>query len=774
MAFSTGIFILLFCGISFRTNAQANQIIEIQIVDSLSLEPLSGATVSIAKHRHFHISDAQGKVKIDSLPLGEITLHVSYIGYHHQDVKIHLPSTKLLRVFLCSEIGHLHETIIAGAAIGNNFSARARTMMSAEEIQKHQGQNISDLLKNINGLSSMNSAGGIAKPVLRGMHGQRLLILNGNAAMEGQQWGDDHGPEIDPFQANGIEVIKGAASLEYGPAAMGGVIHILPAAYLKQAGIAAKINLQALSNNRQGAFSFKVEGRKGKENFMAWRVQGSMRKAGDAHAPSYQISNTGFNENNQSAMLIFGGKKWTWESNLSRFATVQGIFIGSHLGNIDDLKKALQANRPLIILPFSYNIGKPYQTVEHVLFSTKFNYQIAKNKKLSLLYVQQDNRRQEFDADRIYNQALQGKPATDLEIQSFNAEQSYEQKFRHHWVCKWGASELLQHNTVQGTQFIIPAFQSMSLGAFALLKREWLDANLSLGIRYDKRWLNVPSYFRFQKSYQYQSQMGGPAAGLTYNKQLQKQLSVSISLQSSWRPPAVNELYSYGLHYGVASFEIGSEKLVPERAYLLDINLRKAYQNISIEASAYVQQFNNFIYRSPMPEPILTIRGAFPAFQFMQHNARLMGLEASIVYQRKRAWQWESKFSYLHAQNIDLNQPLIFMPANRMEHTLGYVFSENKLFKLPFIELQSIWVAKQNRYVSGADFTTPPAAYVLLNINTGASFQPFKNGQSWLFNMSIQNVLNQNYRDYMSKFRYFTNDPGINFIFSLQIPISKN
>jgi iron complex outermembrane receptor protein len=305
---------------------------------------------------------------------------------------------------------------------------------------------------------------------------------------------------------------------------------------------------------------------------------------------------------------------------------------------------------------------------------------------------------------------------------------------------------------------------------FALLKKEWLQANLSFGCRYDWRQLTIPNFVRYQVNYAYNRLFNGITSGITFNKKWEKNYLLSASLQSGWRPPSVNELYSYGLHYGVAGFEMGDSLLTPERSFLLDINVKKSTKNWLFEVGIFSQTFLNFIYRNPMSDPILTIRGAFPAFKYSQQNAQLLGMETSGSFRPENGWQFEMRLSYLYAQNTGLNQALLWMPANRMEQQLGYVFKDRTAVRKAYIELQSVWVAKQNRVVQGVDFKEVPIAYVLLNVQSGFSFKPSSKSKDWKVNLSIQNLLNQSYRDYLSRFRYFTNDPGINVIINLVIP----
>ncbi len=750
---------------------QAQQMhLRVTVLDSLDGDPLYGATVSIQKHRHVHITDASGIAVFDSLQTGQLLMHVSYIGYHHLDKLFTLSKDNQITVLLCPESYHLHESIVLERGMNKELSNRTKQVLNESDVARKQGQNISELLSNINGVTLLSSSGGISKPVIRGLHSQRLVTIQGNSRIEGQQWGEDHGPEIDPFSASRVEVIKGAASVEFGPEAIGGVIKILPRPWLADPGVKGLVQTGFFTNNKQGAGSLLLEGRLGKEKFMAWRAQGSMRKAGDSRAPDYNLSNTGYDENSQAIALAFGYKKFLIETNFTRYQTKQGIFVASHLGNMDDLNRALKASQPLIILPFTYQIGKPFQQVQHILFSAKMIYSFPKKSILSLTYSQQVNSRQEFDADRIYNQALQGKPALDFEIQSFTTDLIYECKWANHWNAKIGSNILWQHNTLAGLQFIIPPFKSFTSGLYAILRKDLYEGSIAFGLRYDIRILDLPTYTRFNKQYAYHQFYNSPAFVVTYSKLLKPTWVFNATLSSGWRPPAVNELYSYGLHYGIASFEMGDSLLMPERTYLMELSLHKQNKNWSGEITFFSQYFNGFIYRKPMAEPTLTIRGAFPTFQFAQCNALLLGSELSIAYRPEIKLYGAMMLSYLYAQNLSLGEPLLFMPANRIQLQLGYTFSLSKKIIKPYFELQGIGVNRQNRYTPGIDYQDPPAAYALLHVNGGFGFKPYLKSEIWQVHLSCQNLLNQNYKEYLSRFRYFTNETGVNFILRLQVP----
>lgn len=745
--------------------------LQLKIVDSLTLEPLQGATAVLHKHGHAHITDNQGLVSLDSLTGTSVLVHISYIGYHHLDINLLLPQNEAVTVLLCSENYHLHETLVEAGSILSSFTKSNKDYLSGAALQSRQNQNLAAILNGINGLSLISSNGNIAKPVIRGLHSQRLVTLQGNSRIEGQQWGEDHGPEVDPFSVQELEVIKGAATVEYGPEAIGGVIRLLPKAWRKEKGIGAAINLQAMSNNKQGAANVGLEGRRDfkDHSWLAARTSGSLRRAGDSRAADYVISNTGFKEGAGQVGLAYKKNKWYGETNLSYYQTTQGIFVSSHVGNLNDLDLALSSKQPLVIIPFTYKISRPYQQVKHTLWNALLQFEPNANQRFQLNYTQQVNSRQEYDAEFNFNPNRRTEPATDLEIQSISADLVFEQKFSHHWKAKFGLSNQWQHNTTAGLQFIIPEFTSFTQGAFALVKKEFISGEVSLGSRFDWRFLNVPSYQRFNKTFAYQSQFKGLSMVFNWLKKLNEKLVLNTTLSYGFRPPAVNELYSFGLHYGIANFEIGNANLNPEKSLFGEVSLKKQFRLFTFELTGFARYFEGFIYRRPLPDPILTVRGAFPAFAFTQDNTFMGGAEMALNYGAEKGWYGATQISYLYAQNLSSNEPLIFMPTNRMQLNWGYRWIQKSKISNPFMQLSWNAIAKQNRVPEGVDYALPPDAYQLLGMNAGFGFKPFEKAKVWSLNMSIQNLLNTAYRDYLSRYRYFTDDAGFNLIIRLKI-----
>jgi iron complex outermembrane receptor protein len=763
----------LFAGSTFSQNVKLLYTLKITVKDSITGTFLEDATVTLTKHSHAHLTNQKGEAIFDTLRAGHYHFACTYIGYHSYESTLELPGQQRITVFLCPENYHLHETIIEGNGnkLTPTYSVQATTILNQSQIEKMRGQNLGELLKNVNGVTTLNTGPGIAKPVLRGLHSNRLVTLNNGVRQEEQQWGNEHAPAIDPFAVNKVEVIKGAASVEYGPEAIGGAIRLSPRAYPTTNGVEGEIALQGFSNNKQGSATALLQGTHFKQQQLSWRAQGTLRKAGDSRAPDYVISNTGFDEQNGNISAVYTYKKLQVEAFMSVFNTTIGIMRAAHIGSLTDLENAIQSDKPLIIKPFTYSIGKPYQQVWHETQSIRLSYQFTALGKLELQASRQLNSRQEYDLGVSWNpQSLtHTKPAYDLTLTTYTYDGVFEHKKWKNIIGKIGGSVMHQSNYTDGTQkTLIPNFIANTYGVFIFEK--WVKGRWSaeLGSRFDKRDQTI--YQRNSKNeivtqsrnYQRATAIVGGSYSFT------EKLKLSSTFSSAWRPPSINELYSNGLHNGTATYEIGDSNLVPEKSYNLDINLKYQHTKWVIETSVFRNSISDFIYQLPVQPPTITLRGTFPTFMFTQTDVVMQGAEVNVSYSLSKHFITTGAISYLHADDVTHNQPLIYMPSNRSK--LGVQYQTNSLWKVEhfFAEINWQYVAEQKRIPTNMDYKNPPPAYNLFDANIGFEI-PVKN-QHIKVSASAKNMFNVSYRDYLNRFRYFTDEPGRNFIVRLTIP----
>jgi iron complex outermembrane receptor protein len=770
--------LIAWCLVTFVASAQTGKSLyqlTVTVKDSITGKPLEDAVVGLTKHKHVHITSLNGTTVFDTLKSGHYHVVTSFIGYQTNELTIDLSAEKSIVVLLCPLSYHLHEAVIEQSALqdAKTYSIQAGSVMSAIQIEKQRGQNLGDLLKNVNGITTLNTGPGIAKPVLRGLHSNRLVLLNNGVKQEGQQWGSEHAPEIDPFTVNRVEVIKGAASVEYGPEAIGGAIRLSPREYRKTNGVNGEVGLQGFSNNRQGSVSGLLEGTHLKQQQFSWRVQGTLRKAGDARSPDYVLSNTALNEQNGSAALAYRFKRLQVEVLSSVFNSKIGILRAAHIGSSTDLYRAIDSDQPLIIKPFTFTIVKPYQQVWHETQSIKLSYALKTAGKIWVQASRQLNARQEYDLGVSWNpQSLtQIKPAYDLTLTTYTYDGVFEHAKWKNITGKIGISVMDQSNYTDGVQKpLIPNFIAYTYGFFAIEKWSKGRWTAELGTRFDKRDQTI--YYRKTnteiaqqfKTFQRATFIVGAGYAVTKNLQL------NSSIASAWRPPAINELYSNGLHNGTATYERGDSNLIPEQSLNLDVNAKFHNEKWIVEISAYRNQIEQFIYQLPVQPPTITLRGTFPTFQFTQSNVVMWGTELNASRSLHPHLMATAAVSYLHAQDVIRDQPLIYMPANRGR--LGLQYQHAQVWKLEqfFAELNWNYVSRQSRYPVGIDYKNPPAAYHLLDVNIGCEI-PVQQ-QHVMVSVSVKNVLDVSYRDYLNRFRYFTDEPGRNIIVRLTIPFS--
>jgi iron complex outermembrane receptor protein len=737
--------------------------------------PLIGATVQLIELNLVVQTNEEGVFILPNICEGTYTLKCNFIGYKSYEQKISIDNTqkKIVEIYLEHENTELQAVEVQGIRTVSELHTQATNHLIGKELDQTKGQVLGEALKKIVGVTTIQTGVSIAKPVIQGLHSNRVLIMNNGVRQEGQQWGAEHAPEIDPFVANQLTVIKGAASVRYGADAMGGVVLIEPKPLIKNNLIGGEINLVGFSNTQQGVASAILEGklRSKKENNWAkqlnhlyWRGQGTFKQAGTVRTPNYYLRNTGFEERNFSYNLGWLKENIGIEIFYSQFNSSIGIFSGSHFGNLSDLNTILAKGSPDSINQgnFTYNIERPYQRIEHELFKAKAYYKTPKVGKFSLIFARQFNYRAEFDKHFPRGDSLRlNTPQMAFKITTHTAELTWEHLPKKGFYGIVGVNGMVQNNTYNG-RFFIPFFRNYTAGAFAIEHLETGRWHLEAGLRFDYRHLEVdltenrqPTDYEFL-SYDFHNLSG--TLGAKY--QLLPHWELGSIIGMAWRPPSVNEMFSNGVHHGAASVEVGNRNLKNETAFNFSINSNYKKDNWNIDINLYQNYINNYIYLNPEKEPVLTVRGAFPLFTYQQGNVVLRGLDFSGAYTFLPRTTYQLKASFIRAYNYTLDDFLILMPADRYEHSLNYELKDIGKLSSSYIEIAVQQVMKQNRVPANTDYAAPPSAYTLVNMQIGTTLSIKKSQLS--FGIGVQNVMNVAYRDYLNRFRYFADEIGRN------------
>lgn len=745
-----------------------------RVVDAASGEPLVGATVFLVESRQGSATDREGRFTIASVKPGTYTAMFRLVGYEEQRIPLQLQEDVMQTVRLVATnielpgvtvTEHLDRTGLAG-------STHSVSMISSEDLDRHRGQTLGQTIEKIPGVTLLQTGPSISKPVIRGLHSQRVLVLNAGVPQEGQQWGGEHAPEIDPFAASSIEVLKGAEAVQYGSGAIGGVISVEPRKLRHEPAIDGEVILNGFTNNLQGACALMLEGGTDWLPGFGWRVQGSARRAGDARSADHVIGNSGFRELNASLAAGFAGEGRGLELYYSHFGTELGIYRGSHIGNLTDLMRAIQSGQPLGDYSFTYDIRPPKQEITHDLVSVRGYHVVGRLGRLNLQAGYQQNFRQEFDAHKAYNDSIAalGRPSFSLLLTTYTADATLDHQLGSSVFGKIGLSGIRQGNVRGGTVFLVPNFRSYSGGAYVL--ESWYTDRwtLTAGARYDYKWLRVyPIASRniLDRVHEYQNLSG--AFGAIY--QFSDEWSLGGNVGTAWRSPSVNELYSNDLHHGTAQFEIGNPDLRNEQSLSTDVTVRHMSQSTRVEISAYHNSMRHFIFLLPDPTPTLTIRGAFPTFRYTQANATLRGIDGMVEHELTPFYRIRFAGSLLRADNKDTGEPLFHMPADRVR--LTHHFHPHAFGPLgdPYIELSNTFVRRQDRSPANVDYAPPPSGYTLFELAVGA--EVLIGQQPIHLDVSVRNVFDVSYRDYLSRFRYYVDDPGRDISVRIRVPIGS-
>ena len=622
-----------------------------QVIDEVTGAPLPYATVYLEELELVKQANIDGYFQFDDLCPGSTHIKLSHVSCEplRQFIRIERDSVLYLRM-------HHHEELMDEVLVHGNksdFRTQNSNTIDKDLISKESNKNLGELLESIGGVSTLKTGSGISKPVIHGLYGNRIALLNNGIAQAGQQWGNDHAPEIDPFSADHISVIKGVGALEFSGSTLGGVVLIESKELDNEPHLHGIVNYIYQSNGRGSTFNSEL-GKSGQE--VAWRLNGSLKGIGDQHTPSYFLTNTGRKEANASFQLQKKSDRLTNSLYLSTYNTEIGILRGSHIGNLTDLTSAFYKKEPFFTeSTFSSTISEPRQEVSHHLLKLKSSYTPSKASKWVFQYAAQINNRKEFDVRRS---GRSEQAALSLLQFAHFLETNYSHAYENGGFLKAGLQGEVKDNTnnpLTGILPLIPDYLAYTGSAFSFYQRQKGKLFYEFGGRLDLKQLNVATISRdlprrierFNDTFY----NGSLSAGLKYD--VSDQLDINLNAGYVLRAPGVNELHSFGLHQGVSSLEIGNRSLVSEQSLKVtasvDLSLNEQFY---FQALAYFQSIDHYIYLKPETASILTIRGAFPTFSYNQTNANISGADFLLSYEPFLKLRFISKAAILKGMNV--------------------------------------------------------------------------------------------------------------------------
>ncbi|MEP1095860.1 MAG: TonB-dependent receptor [Cyclobacteriaceae bacterium] len=775
---------LLLLSLSVCTFGQADpctRTVDGRILDLDTKEPLPFATITVNGTTNGTIADADGHFLIENICGDEIDLEIRFLGYktlvHHHDFHHSFPV-----IYLATD-----RTLLESVVVEEERNAHELKTLSPKSIQiessKSIGSTAGDLLSQATGVYTLRTGQNVVKPIVHGLHSNRVLIINNGVRHSYQAWGTEHAPEIDPSQVEKIQLIKGASTVRYGSDALGGVIlfdALKPQFNINYSG---EINTGVQSNGRGfGADGFFRKGFK-RHAFIA-SINGF--KQGDLKAPNYHLTNTGKKEVGYS---FASRHHFPWidiDLYANHFTQELGILRGSVNGNLTDLANAISAEIPNDTRSFSYEIRTPRQETVHNLLKIKSSIFVGEQ-QFDFQYAFQRNERREFDIRRGTNNE---RPSINLLLDTHSIDLDWDHSNGSNWTGTSGLQFFYQdNNNIPGTNTIpfVPNYNNLNLGVFAIESYSKERTTYEAGIRFDLSNLNVRG--RDSSNDLYQNELDYQNLSFTVGlvHQFNDEVSVRTNLGSAWRAPNVNELYSFGKHQNIVEFGLWRYQIIQNDSiftsgvltddeknvkseqglkWISSINLQK--EGFQAEITPYVNFIKNYFFIRPYGLTN-TVRGTFPYFIHDQTDALYTGVDIDIRKIWENAIETELKASYVFAKDLTNDQPFIGIPpfniqieakkkVGNFEIQLSPSWTASQSHAPPVIPAETFVGIEEISFSRSAtfDFLAPPKSFFLLN----ASIRWTLNDLS--VTVTGENLSNTSYRRYTDQSRYFADDLSTN------------
>ncbi len=729
--------------------------LQIQVLDPHESHSLEFASVIIDEINLHQYTNEDGKIQVDNLCNGDYHILIQHAFCDPKSIFVNLTRDSSIVVYLEHHSHDLQEVEITDSK-SIKFSQTQNSIKESVIIEQ-SGSNLAQLLTSISGVSAIKNGNSIAKPIIHGMSGNRVTILNNGAVQAGQQWGLDHAPEISNLAYEKVSVIKGTDLVAYGGNGVGALVLLEPSAIANDPHWHGFNLVGYESNGHQLMIHSRFE-KAGKKLKYKMNVGGKL--AGDRSTPDYFLSNTGNRETNASIFITKEENSKLQKLYTSYYFTQSGILKGSHVGNLTDLKDAFTRDIPLYTeSSFSYKIREPYQSVHHIL--SKYSLNFEKDRQFfEINFSGQLNHRSEFD---IRRRSQSGMPALALLMQSYQAELKSKLELNKFFI-QYGLQSRLNYNyNIPGTGVypLIPDYLSFNPGVFIQSACKGNKLNMDAGARIDYINNHVKYFDRssldsiINDNYDFINTSF--SSGISFQINSLHLLKTNIGYIK--RSPEVNELFSNGLHQSVSGIEEGNRNLNPEHSFKGILTYQLNTEHIQLEWTNYYHRIRNYIFIQPSNELRLTIRGAFPVFKYHQTLAEILGSEINSRFEINHHWSIPLMFSIIHARDLNQKLPLINIPPTQSQIGLQYSIPKMNSVRSIIFQLLMSYNNKSN-VLSNQDFLEVPEEYYLFHLKSSFNFKLGKTPCN--FNFQVNNLLNSRYRDYLNRLRYFSDAEGIN------------
>lgn len=792
-------FILILFFIPFVLNAKESNIkstLSGKITNKTTGQALAGASIIFHEAKTGTISDNNGFYISPEIPSGKYLVEISFQGFATIIESIEI-NGKANRNFEMSEMVVEHEEVTVtgvASATRTKLSSQPISILKRSDLFQSSSSNIIDAIsKMVPGVASMGTGPAISKPVIRGLGYNRVVTVHDGVRQEGQQWGDEHGIEVDEYSIQKVELLKGPASLFYGSDAMAGVVHLITNVPVQRGTISG--NIMATYNGNNGLYGTNANLAGHLKSGFNWNAYGTYKNAGDyQNAYDGKVFNSRFNERN------FGGyiginKSWGYSHIIiSNFNQHIGVIEGVRDANTGQFLVYPESPHEHIASDVELNsrlLYTPYQQVTHFKIASDNNFVVGGG-RVTLNLGYQENKRREFGEN-----SRPDLPNLYFDLKTINYSLQYHLTEKNGWINSIGLTGMYQQNRNLASEVLIPAYNLFDVGGFFYTKKTFDKLTVSGGVRADYRTLHGLEYFEngrqrftdFTRSY---SNLSG-SIGISYSAS--ESTTWKLNIARGYRAPSVSELASNGAHEGTYRYEFGDLNLQSETAYQIDAGVEYNKDHISFAISTFYNNIQNYIFYSKLgavnggdsmiqqPGP----GGDLVAFKFRQAVASLYGFEAKLdIHPHPFDWlHFENNFSLVAAhfnQSFEGTNKLPFIPSPRLLSVLRANFNkQHKWLRNSYLKFEVDNVSAQNRVFTAYNTETATPGYTLLNIGAGTDI--LHDGKTvFSIYLSVNNMGDVAYQSHLSRLKYTdinaatgrmgVYNMGRNFSLKLNMPLS--
>ena len=628
------------------------------------------------------------------------------------------------------------------------------SIISGKELRQTTSTNIIDAIAHQPGVAQITTGSGISKPIIRGLGYNRIIVMSEGVRQEGQQWGDEHGIEIDAQNVNSVEILKGPASLMYGSDAMAGVLILHGSPIQPEGEMKATVSTEYQTNN--GLFDYSLNFAGNQKGFV-WDVRFS-----DKYAHAYKNKYDGYVPGSQfterAGRLMLGlNKRWgyshlTWTTYHQTPSIVEG--------ERDEVTGELECSTDNVK---TYSKALPFQQIKHykAVWDNSLN---LKRGWLKAIIGYQQNRRQEFEDNADEYELF-------FKLHTITYDLRYLSQEFNGWKMAGGVNGMWQQSQNLGEESLIPEYKLFDIGAYATVSKSLECLTLNGGLRFDNRHLDFHS-----------RNFNGITGSIGAVWNASEHLNLRLNMARGFRAPNMSELGSDGVHEGTLRYEIGNPELKPEYSWQADLGLDFTSEYVSAQVALFANRIENYIFAQRID---MVMEEGYRTYEYTQGDARLLGFEAGIDIHPIHSLHFENTFSLVDAQQLHASEDAKYLPmtpAPRWTSELKYELSHHghKTLNNAYVALGLEHNIAQNHYYKVDDTETRTPAYTLLSLSVGTDLNIHKKKVAELY-VTAENLLNTAYQNHLSRLKYCdvnnaTGRQGVfnmgrNIVFKVVVPI---